>query len=287
MAQDNLISKLEIYNLETNSREVVLEDQSHFEAPNWLNKEELIINSQGILYKYNFIKKTKTKIDTGFAVHCNNDHGVFPDGKNIILSNNDQDQKEYGQSWGTSRIYKVPLTGGVPEKITILGPSYWHGISPDGNIILYTAMRNSEFDVYKMSIQDKVEIKLTSEFGLDDGPEYSFDGKYIFYNSMASGKMELWKMDPNGKNKTQLTNDKYSNWFPHPSPDGKYLVFISYVEDQGEKHPPLKKVMLRLLNLETLYIKELTRFIGGQGTINVPSWSSDSKKFAFVSYMLK
>ena len=135
-----------------------------------------------------------------------------------------------------------------------------------------------------MNLYEKKEIRLTYEPGLDDGPEYSHDGKHIYYNSVSSGKMEIWKMDKDGKNKIPLTNDKYSNWFPHPSPDGKYLVFISYLEDQGDKHPPLKKVMLRLMDLKSLKIKELFEFIGGQGTINVPSWSKDGKKFAFVSY---
>jgi Tol biopolymer transport system component len=33
-------------------------------------------------------------------------------------------------------------------------------------------------------------------------------------------------------------------------------------------------------------IKVMAKLFGGQGTINVPSWSPDSKKFAFVSYRL-
>ena len=172
----------------------------------------------------------------------------------------------------------------TPELITPKGHSFWHGISPDGESILYTAFRNEEADVYKMNLSDKKEIRLTYESGLDDGPEYSHDGKHIYYNSIASGKMEIWKMDKDGKNKIPLTNDKYSNWFPHPSPDGRHLVFISYLKDQGDKHPPLKEVMLRLMDLKSLKIKKLFEFIGGQGTINVPSWSKDSKNFAFVSY---
>ena len=73
-----------------------------------------------------------------------------------------------------------------------------------------------------MNLNEKKEIRLTNEPGLDDGPEYSHDGRYIYYNSMASGKMEIWRMDFDGKNKIPLTQDKYSNWFPHTSPDGKY-----------------------------------------------------------------
>lgn len=282
-SQKLISSKLEIYDIYNEKRKVVLEEKNHLEAPNWLNENELIYNSNGLIYRYNFKTKQKTKIFTGFANNCNNDHGIFPNGKELIISNNDKDPNSKN-SWGVSRIYRVPLEGGTPELITPKGHSFWHGISPDGESILYTAFRNEEADVYKMNLSDKKEIRLTYESGLDDGPEYSHDGKHIYYNSIASGKMEIWKMDKDGKNKIPLTNDKYSNWFPHPSPDGKHLVFISYITDQGDKHPPLKEVMLRLMDLKSLKIKKLFEFIGGQGTINVPSWSKDSKKFAFVSY---
>jgi Tol biopolymer transport system component len=33
-------------------------------------------------------------------------------------------------------------------------------------------------------------------------------------------------------------------------------------------------------------IREIVKLFGGQGTINVNSWSPDSKKFAYVSYEL-
>ena len=96
--------------------------------------------------------------------------------------------------------------------------------------------------------------------------------------------MELWRMKADGSTKEQLTNDTYSNWFPHPSPDGKYLIYMAYLEDQGADHPAMKNVALRLFNLNDQSVKTLCAFVGGQGTINVPSWSPDGKKFAFVSY---
>ena len=112
-------------------------------------------------------------------------------------------------------------------------------------------------------------------------------GKHIYYNSMSSGSMELWRMKADGSDKVQLTQDEVSNWFPHPSPDGKYLVYLAYIEDQGDQHPPMKDVMLRLYDLKSGEVQTLCKFTGGQGTINVPSWSPDSKKFAFVSYSNK
>ncbi len=54
-------------------------------------------------------------------------------------------------------------------------------------------------------------------------------------------------------------------------------------------HPENKDVMLRLMSLVEIDGKKITvlaKLFGGQGTINVPSWSPDSKQVAFVSYAL-
>ena len=99
--------------------------------------------------------------------------------------------------------------------------------------------------------------------------------------------MQIWRMNADGSDKIQLTDDGYSNWFPHPSPDGRFIAFLSYLEDQGDGHPPMKEVALRLYDLTDSTIRTLCEFIGGQGTINVPSWSPDGTKLAFVSYTYK
>ena len=127
---------------------------------------------------------------------------------------------------------------------------------------------------------------MTDAPGLDDGPEYSPDGKYIYFNSERGGLMKIWRMLANGQQQEQVTfDDAYADWFPHPSPDGKWLVFLSY--DKSVKgHPANQEVVLRLIPAAGGEPKIVTHLFGGQGTINVPSWSPDSKKFAFVSYRL-
>ena len=89
-SQELISSKLEIYDIYNEKRKVVLEEKNHLEAPNWLNENELIYNSNGLIYRYNFKKKQKIKIFTDFANNCNNDHGIFPNGKELIISNNDK-----------------------------------------------------------------------------------------------------------------------------------------------------------------------------------------------------
>ncbi len=80
-------------------------------------------------------------------------------------------------------------------------------------------------------------------------------------------------------------DDGFNNWFPHLSPDGGRLVFLTY-EKGVDGHPANKEVMLRVMNLATRRIAILTKLFGGQGTINVPSWSPDGRRLAFVSYQL-
>lgn len=284
MAQDNsrLISHLETYSLESGNRKVILSEQAHFEAPNWsTDNSYLLINQEGLLYRVYLENGRKVLLDTGHAKNCNNDHGISFDGKVLAISNNDPETKEMP---GGSRIYTLPVDGGKPTLVTAQSPSYWHGWSPDGRWLVYVAERGGEYDIYRISKDGGKEKQLTHFTGLQDGPEYSPDGRYIYYNSAHTGSMDLWRMDADGKNHTQLTSDPYSNWFPHPSPDGRYLVFLSYLEDQGEGHPPMKDVAIRLMDVKEGSVKTLFTFTGGQGTINVPSWSPDSKHFAFVSY---
>ena len=281
---DSVISRLETYDIATGERKLILEENVHFEAPNWsYDGTYFIINQEGLLYRISLDGKIRELIPTGEATQCNNDHGISPDGTLLAISNNDPIE---GSGFGTSRIYTVPIEGGIPSLITKNMPSYWHGWAPDSKSVVYTAHRKGDYDIYSIGIDGKKEIQLTEDPGLDDGPDYSPDGQHIYYNSFRTGTMELWRMNKDGANKVQLTDDEYSNWFPHPSPDGKYLVFLSYLEDQGQAHPPLKQVAIRLYDLQSKSITTLCTLTGGQGTINVPSWSPDSKAFAFVSYQI-
>jgi TolB protein len=276
----DIVSFLEIIDIETGEREIVYQDSSHFEAPNWSpDGRTLYFNSGGYIYSIPAEGGTPERLDTGFANRNNNDHVLSPGGTHMAISHQSADDG------GASIIYIVNINGGEPMRVTDKGPSYLHGWSPDGYELAYFASRNGQYDIYVIPVKGGPEVQLTNTKSHEDGPDYSPCGKYIWFNSDRSGIMQLWRMERDGSNPVQMTFDEYNDWFPHPSPDGKHIALLSY--DAGvEGHPANKTVWLRLMPAEGGEPEILTRLFGGQGTINVPSWAPDSRRFAFVSYKL-
>lgn len=277
--KDFLGSNLEILDVESGHRQIIYHSPEVFEAPNWTpDGNALIYNSNGHLYRFDLSTKTPVMIDTGFATRNNNDHVLSFDGKMIAISHHSEEDQN------NSIVYTLPVQGGTPKRITALGPSYLHGWSPDGKFLTYTGARNGAFDIYTISVDGGEETQLTHTEGLDDGPEYSPDGNYIYFNSTRSGTMQIWRMRPDGSAQEQLTSDEYNNWFAHVSPDGQSIIFISYSKEVAPNaHPPYKRVYLRSMPAGGGIPKVVAYVYGGQGTMNVPSWSPDSKRIAFVS----
>jgi TolB protein len=272
-------STLEKIAITSADRRVVYHTRELIEAPNWSpDGTYMIFNRSGRVFKLLVAGGDPQLIDTGFATRINNDHGLSPDGTILAISDQSQGDRK-------SRIYVVPAKGGEPRRVSPLGPSYWHGWSPDGKTLAYCAERNGNYDVYTIPTDGGDERRLTTESGLDDGPDYSPDGKFIYFNSDRTGRMKIWRINTDGSDAQPITNDEYNDWFPHPSPDGKWIVFLSYEKDV-EGHPANKDVMLRLIPVDGGEIRVLAKLFGGQGTINVPSWSPDSRNLAFVSYRL-
>ena len=273
-------SRLETIDVESGNRRVLFTTTEGIEAPNWTRDgKQLIYNSKGQLFHYSITQRKSQLLDTGFATRCNNDHVLSFDGSQMGISHNSLEDK------GASVIFTLPSTGGEPYRVTAKSPSYLHGWSPDGKSLIYTGQRDGDFDIYRIAAEGGDEVRLTTSKGLDDGPKYSPDAKQIYFNSARTGVMQLYRMNQDGSDQQQLTDDEFNDWFPHVSPDGKWVVFLSFSKDvAADQHPFYHQVYLRMMPAGGGVPKIIAYIYGGQGTINVPSWSPDSKRVAFVSH---
>jgi TolB protein len=275
--------RMETINVFDGKRKVIWEKDGRFEAPNWMpDGKRLLFNMDGLLYTIPVTGGNITHLNTGTVKNNNNDHGISFDGKMLAISSS-----KPGQGGG-SAVWVLPITGGEPKLITEETPSYFHGWAPNNKEVIYVGQRDGKnvFNIYRKSIEGGKEVALTDVKPGEhaDGCEYSPDGKYIYYNGNHTGTMQIWRMRPDGTGREQLTFDEFNDWFPHISPDGKWVLFISFPPDiDPNSHPSYKRVMLRMMPVTLGEPKVVAYLYGGQGTINVPSWSPDSKQVAFVS----
>lgn len=285
--RDRTRSRLCVLDTETGEVTTLNSFDRVIEAPNWMQTDDdvLIYNSDGHIYQYRISTGTETQIFSGSCTNCNNDHVLSPDNTQIAVSHSDT-------SW-MSKIYILPVEGGVPRLITPNAPSFLHGWSPDGKELAYCAFRDHgngmEVDIFTIPAEGGEEKQLTFHAGFNDGPEYSPDGRYIWFISTRSGLMQCWRMNRDGSEQTQMTRRQRNNWFPHVSPDGKKVVYLSYSKEglDPNEHLPNMQVELGLMNSDGTDDRTLLRFFGGQGSINVNSWNRDSKRLAFVVYELE
>ena len=279
----NVRSILNIYDFATASVQTIGMVDALAEAPNWEpNGKKIVYNCLGRLNRFDLAQKKSEVIHSHYCTHCNNDHVLSPDGTRVAVSHHTRED-------GESRIYTFPIEGGMPTLITPIAPSYLHGWSPDGKTLAYCAERNGQYDIYTIDVNGGVETQLTNTVGLDDGPEFSPCGKHIWFNSVRSGLMHIWRMNVDGSEQTQMPDDGMNDWFAHLSPDGKRVIFISYHKEDvapGD-HPANKNVEIRMMDADGTNVRTLVKLFGGQGSLNVNSWSPCGTKFAFVSYELK
>ncbi len=276
--QDYIGSLVEVMDLSSGHRKIVHTAPNSLQAPNWnVDEHVFTYNSEGLLYDFDLRTQQVTPINTGAVNHNNNDHVHSFDGRLMGISSSTPED-------GHSIIFTMPRTGGTPMRVTAKGPSYLHGWSPDGQDLVYTAGRDGEWDIYKIPATGGPEVRLTTSAALDDGPEYTPDGKYIYFNSDRTGTMQIWRMRPDGSNQEQVTFDELHDWFPHISPDGRQILFISFPRSvPSNDHPFYKHVYIRLMPVEGGEPTIVAYLYGGQGSMNVPNWSPDGTRIAFVS----
>lgn len=290
--RDNTDSILCTMDVETGEETVLHEFPGIIEAPNWLNDgNTLLYNADGKIYRYEIDKDHVEQVDTGFCVQCNNDHVPSPDNQLLAVSCM---PPELTDGTYESHIYVLPMTGGEPKDLTGPGLSYLHGWSPDGKELVYCAFRKKpeeetmRIEICTIPSDGGEETCLTDGKGYNDGPEYSPDGKHIWFNSTRSGLMQVWRMNRDGSGLTQMTDSDANNWFGHVSPDGKHVIYLTFAQGELEpnEHLPNMYVSLGMMDYDGQNKKKLLDLFGGQGSINVNSWAPDSRRIAYVKYVL-
>jgi Tol biopolymer transport system component len=282
------VSQLMTLGIDGTGKQLVYQTSQRIEAPNWTpDGRWLVFNSKGLLWRISATGGAEPeKIPTGDITNANNDHVLAPDGRTIYFS-------------AAGHLYAVPFAGGQPRRISNEQDPrrkfkyYLHGVSPDGKTLAYAGMEaagddpGGRIDLYTIPAAGGPDTRLTDTPAPDDGPEYSADGKWIYFNSElhadVPGHSQCYRMAPDGTHIEQLTHDPRVNWFPHIAPDGKWVVYISFPPGTV-KHPADKDVILRRMRPDGSQQADILGFNGGQGTINVNSWSPDSRHFAFVMY---
>ena len=282
-------SKITIYDFATKATRTVHETDGVTEAPNWSRDGKyLLVNTGGDLYRLPVGGGKLEKIELeGPGYRANNDHDLSRDGKKLAFSASSAASRQ-------SQVYVADADGKNVKLLTPAAPSYFHGWSPDGQWLAFVGQRGGKYELFRVPVGGGPEERLTSKGAYDDGPEYSPDGKWIYFNSNRSGGWDLWRIPAAGGGARdalaeRITSDDGEDWFPHISPDGKKMVFLSFPKGTEGHNGKMPGMTLRLLPQPGKKIKAakpatLLTFFGGQGTINVNSWSPDSRQFAFVIY---
>jgi TolB protein len=286
-------SRIMIYDVERQSATLVHQADTVWEAPNWSRDGQfLLANSDGKLYRIPVTGGGQPQVlALDPSLRCNNDHDFSPDGKLIAISASSPTSRQ-------SQVYVANADGSNVRLIVSAAPAYFHGWSPDGKYLSFVANRDKkQYDLYRVPAAGGEEERLTSDPANDDGTDYAPDGKWIYFNSERGGGWNIWRMPADGAgpedHKAQrLTSDAPEDWFPHPSPDGKSVLFLSFPPGTQGHNDRAARIQLRMIpapgdTVREVAPKVITEFSGGQGTLNVNSWSPDSKRFAYVTYELK
>ena len=253
-----------------------------FEAPNWsLDGRTLLVNGAGTLWSLAPEEGAQPqRIEHEGLPEINNDHVLDPDGRSIYMSAAD------------GHIHRGDLIGGAVERVTS-DEGVWHflhGVSPDGRLLAYVRMASfQEPGVLALipATGGETTVVDTGE-GHIDGPEFSPDGSWLYFNTErwadAPGHAQLARVPVDGGEVERLVTSRTVDWFPHLAPDGRTAVYIEFPTGTLG-HPADRDVALVIVDTDDWGSpRERIPLPGGQGTINVNSWSPDSRRFAYVSY---
>jgi Tol biopolymer transport system component len=234
----------------------------------------------------------------------------YPDGKHILygsthLSSKDcppvPDRSKYGNKyiWAIYEgfdIFKADLNGKIVKQLTNTKRYDAEAtISPKGDKILFTSMRDGDLDLYTMDLNGNHVKRITNQLGYDGGAWFSPDGTKILWrasrpttpaeikeykdllaeNLVAPTHMEVWIGNADGTDQHQITFLEQANWAPNFTPDSKHIIFCS--NHEYKRGFPFN---MYLTDLNGKGIEKISR---DKGFDAFPMFSPDGKKIVFCS----
>ena len=204
-----------------------------------------------------------------------------------------------GYTWAVSPEYDIftarPDGSNLRRMTSTPGYDAEATISPRGDRIVFTSIRNGDLDLYSMNLDGSGVRQLTGELGYDGGAFYSWDGSMIVYRachytdsaSAASYRrllaqnlvrplhMEIFVMDADGSNKRQITSNGAANFAPFFHPDNRRIIFASNMAD-----PKGRDFDLYLINIDGSGLERVTYNETFDG---FPMFTHDGKRLVFAS----
>jgi TolB protein len=193
-------------------------------------------------------------------------------------------------------IFMTDLNGKMVKQLTdTKGYDAEATLSPDGNKMLFTSMRDGDLDLYIMDLNTYGTKRITNTLGYDGGAWFSPDGKKIVWrasrpktpeeiedyknllkqNLVAPTSMEVWVANADGTEAKQITSYGQANWAPNFLPDSKRIIFCS--NHEYKRGFPF--------NMYTTDIngKGLEKVSRDNGFDAFPMFSPDGKRIVFSS----
>ncbi len=234
----------------------------------------------------------------------------YPDGRHILygsthLSNKEcppvPDRSKYGNKyiWAVYEgfdIFKADTNGNIVKQLTHTKRYDAEAtISPKGDKILFTSLRDGDLDLYTMDMDGRHVKRITNTLGYDGGAWFSPDGKKIIWrasrpkteqeikeykellaeNLVAPTHMEVFIANADGSNAQQVTDLAQANWAPNFTPDGNHFIFCS--NHEYKRGFPFN---MYLANADGSNIQKISR---DKGFDAFPMFSPDGKKIVFSS----
>lgn len=231
----------------------------------------------------------------------------YPDGKHILYASThlasvdcppvpSKKERYIWPIYTSFDIFKADTNGVIIKQLTNTeGYDAEATISPKGDIIVFTSLRNGDLDLYTMDLDGNNVKQITHELGYDGGAWFSPDGTKILWRAsrpkteaeiadykdllargeVAPTSMEVYIANADGSDQKQITFLDKANWAPNFMPDGKHIIFCSNYE--YERGFPFN---MYITDTSGNGLEKISR---DEGFDAFPMFSPDGKKFVFSS----